>query len=163
MPSKVTTPWACPHCGREFFPYTHQVTRGKVLYCSRPCFNANFPTTAAETRFWLKVNKNGPLPERAPDLGPCWVWTGGVDGGGYGQFRLRSRVPMVKAHRLAWELIVGPVPDGLWVLHKCDNPPCCHPGHLFVGTPSDNARDAIAKGRHRNVKRPHVSLPGQAV
>lgn len=54
----------------------------------------------------------------------------------------------MRSHRAAWELTHGPVPDGLFVLHRCDNPPCCNPAHLFLGTRGDNNRDARAKGRH---------------
>jgi hypothetical protein len=48
-----------------------------------------------------------------------------------------------------WEIATGPIPDGLYVLHRCDNPPCFNPDHLFLGTPMDNMRDKMAKGRHR--------------
>jgi len=84
--------------------------------------------------FWSKVNKHGP---RAGRLGRCWVWTGTRDIGGYG--RLAGRL----AHRVAW----GDVPDGLCVLHRCDNPPCVRRSHLFLGTRLDNAIDAKSKGR----------------
>jgi len=50
---------------------------------------------------------------------------------------------------VAWEDVNGPISDGLWVLHRCDNPPCCRPDHLFLGTPADNTADMIAKGRGR--------------
>lgn len=59
------------------------------------------------------------------------------------------------AHCLVWEYTYGPVPDGLHVLHRCDNPPCCNPEHLFLGTPLDNMRDKVAKGRHANTQKTH--------
>lgn len=71
----------------------------------------------------------------------CWIWTGPRVRGGYG------RAGVNLAHRLAWERANGPIPEGLFVLHRCDNPPCCNPSHLFLGTHDDNMRDRDAKGR----------------
>lgn len=93
-------------------------------------------------RFWPKVNKNGPtMPHMTT---PCWVWTGAYLRG-YGEFKLAGRRHL--AHRVAWEMANGPIPDGLWVLHKCDNPPCVREDHLFLGTVMDNVADMDAKGR----------------
>lgn len=76
----------------------------------------------------------------------CWEWTGHPNGKfGYGRVMVNGR--RVLAHRRAWELLVGPIPDGLKVLHRCDNPPCVRPDHLFLGTLADNNRDRDAKGR----------------
>lgn len=77
----------------------------------------------------------------------CWLWTAGKSGNGYGAFKLKdgSQVP---AHRMAWELARGPIPDGLYVLHRCDNRQCVRPEHLFLGSARDNALDMMAKGRH---------------
>jgi hypothetical protein len=99
---------------------------------------------AIEERFWLKVNKSGPVVR--DDLGPCWVWTGRTRNTGYGGFG-RSWL----AHRFAWELTNAPIADGLCVLHRCDNPPCVNPAHLFLGTQADNNRDCGAKGRNNTV------------
>ena len=75
-----------------------------------------------------------------------WLeWTGGTNRG-YGAAWYRRRY--WKAHRLMWRLMHGAIPAGIFVLHKCDNPLCCNPGHLFLGTHSDNMRDSVAKGRH---------------
>lgn len=78
----------------------------------------------------------------------CWPWSGSVDGGGYGTIsnRLGRGHAPEKTHRVAWEIANGTVPDG-HVLHTCDNPPCCNPAHLFIGTPFDNADDRERKGR----------------
>ncbi len=106
-------------------------------------------STSVCARFWSYVSKDGPTPERYPELGPCWPWTGGGinrrRGTNYGVFWSDGKA--VRAHRVAWELACGPVPDGLYVLHRCDNPPCCNPAHLFLGTDLDNMRDKVAKGR----------------
>lgn len=79
-----------------------------------------------------------------PETG-CHEWTGCVVGFGYGAMQYLGKKRTT--HRLAWEFNFGPIPDGLWVLHKCDNPPCCNPKHLFLGTPKDNVHDSIAKKR----------------
>lgn len=75
----------------------------------------------------------------------CWNWMGCKDQGGYGQIT-RDRIGY-KAHRLSYELHIGPIPDGLWVLHSCYNPWCANPKHLFLGTRQDNIDDKVRKGR----------------
>ena len=91
-----------------------------------------------EERFWLKVHRGD----------GCWEWHGcrlsqepkrnyGIAWNGYD----------IRAHRYSWELTNGPVPAGMHVLHRCDNPPCVRPDHLFLGTQGDNLRDAVEKGR----------------
>ena len=105
-------------------------------------------------RFWSKVNKGGPTIR--PELGPCWVWTGAKYQDGYGQFRLNGR--RRGAHRFSWEMEHGH-PPAQWVLHKCDNPPCVNPAHLFEGDHTDNQRDMIAKGRRVAVRFPGESHP----
>ena len=76
----------------------------------------------------------------------CWLWTGCLKKrDGYGWVGRNKK--QMGAHRYAWILINGPIPDGLCVLHKCDNPPCVNPDHLFLGTQVDNIRDMQSKGR----------------
>lgn len=87
-------------------------------------------------RFWEKVEKTD----------SCWVWTGSKDR--YGWFRVGSK--MTKAHRFSYIIHKGEIPLGMCVLHKCDNPPCVNPTHLYIGTMADNNRDMISKKRFHN-------------
>jgi hypothetical protein len=96
-------------------------------------------------RFWSHVNKTK----------TCWTWEGprATVGLPYGIFWLPRRTNIVtqkKAHRVSWVLERGTIPEGLFVLHDCDNPPCIRPSHLFIGTKLDNSRDCIKKGRRND-------------
>lgn len=100
-------------------------------------------------RFWSKVDKSG----------ECWVWTGARLPTGYGTVGIVSDLwggcRPIGAHRIAYLLAHGEIPDGQFVLHGCDNPPCVRPDHLYTGTAADNLADAIGRGRFHG-----VSLPG---
>jgi hypothetical protein len=81
----------------------------------------------------------------------CWLWGAYISPSGYGQTRIGGKAgKTVLAHRLSWLVNVGEIPDGLHVLHKCDNPPCCNPNHLFLGTNLDNIKDRVSKNRSSN-------------
>jgi HNH endonuclease len=92
-------------------------------------------TEVRETNFWRRVDKRTPAE--------CWNWQGTLTYKGYGQLGTRGQI-----HRYAWEIANGEIPKDLYVLHTCDNRKCVNPGHLFLGTALDNARDMVKKGRH---------------
>lgn len=99
------------------------------------------------SRFNAKVNKTE----------GCWLWTGAKKTSGYGNFFVNERY--VLAHRASWEMVNGPIQDGLYVCHKCDTPSCVNPDHLFLGTPKDNQRDMYSKGRgNRHAKLSHKEV-----
>ena len=97
-------------------------------------------TDPRRRRFWSKIDKNGPIPEGRPDLGPCWVWTGYVhEGTGYGHFGVREGTRLV--HRIAYQYLVGPIPRGLHLDHLCRNRRCVNAeGHLEPVTPRENIK-----------------------
>lgn len=103
-------------------------------------------------RFWAKVNKDGPVH---PALGTkCWLWKGAHGKRGHGY--VNNSEFQSTAHRASWVIHRGDIPSLMCVLHKCDNPPCVNPDHLFLGTELDNVRDMIAKGRK---KPPRITYP----
>lgn len=151
--------------GRLIYPYrlawelTHRKQLGRfdvVLHSceNKQCVNPKHLSIGSQkdiearqpnpARFWKRVDKNGPV--HSPKLGHCWLWTGGkYNHGGAGQVQYGKK--HYAASRLAWILTYGEIPPGLVVCHKCDNPPCCRPSHLWVGTPKQNSQDMIKKGR----------------
>lgn len=144
----------CRKCSQEkpesdFYHYPEQTFRR----CKACCYAVQRirneakrkPRKAKADRFWEKV-------DRSAD--GCWPFRGAIDQRGYGRFSVRN--VSVPAHRVAWELSNGPIRSGLHVLHSCDNPPCCNPSHLRLGTNAENHTEKIAKGRHKYRVTPDV-------
>jgi hypothetical protein len=104
-----------------------------------------------EERFWSKVTISS--------AGVCWPWTRSRNGG-YGQFRVAMGASPQRASRVAWALTYGD-PGVLCVLHHCDNPPCCNPRHLFLGTRADNNEDCVRKGRRPAGSADHMRSVGR--
>lgn len=102
-------------------------------------------STAMMDKLWRKVAVLSPAD--------CWIWLGAKKPAGYGNVR-RNKV-YTTAHRVAWELVFGAIPFGMHVLHSCDNPSCCNPHHLMLGTVMSNYIDMVKKGRERQINKSH--------
>ena len=122
----------CKHCGKEVVDTSlpHRDRRLK----SKSCQHISYIE-----RFWLYTDKKS--------ANECWNWIGTIINNGYGQFRYSTKERM-SAHRYSYILHFGHIPDGMFICHKCDNPACVNPSHLFLGTHQDNETDKLTKCRN---------------
>jgi hypothetical protein len=137
------TPHLCEcGCGQPTQLATYTKAKDGII-CGKPLRFINWHSGrlprrkryTVEQRFWNMVRKTD----------DCWEWLGATNTFGYGKLNVDHKI--VPAHRFSWEIHFGSISDGLWVLHKCDNPPCCNPAHLFLGTCADNHKDMVEKRR----------------
>ena len=129
----------CPHCLGLFTPW--HLSR---KFCSEICAITSHVKVAGTRE--------------------CWLWASSVNDTGYGTYRLPDR--SITAHRFIYAYFKGPVPNGMCVCHTCDNPACCNPSHLFLGTRRDNMRDMVKKGRNActvGVRNPRARLNEEAI
>lgn len=138
-PSKPI-PRICEQCGKDFlfWRWRSDLAKGRGRFCSNAC-QIQSTVVPLDQRFFALVG-------RKTESG-CILWAGSFNHKGYGQIRITEKDMPNGAHRIAYQLMVGPIPDGLHVLHHCDNRACINPVHLFLGTNLDNMNDKISKGR----------------
>ncbi len=138
--SRTVVTKTCEVCKIEFKTLQKEVVKGWGRFCSKSC-QKKWQTHPMDEKFWDGVG-------RKTDAG-CIEWKRGKSKRGYGKLTgvVGNQRKSVRSHRFAYELFVGPIPDGLIVLHSCDNPSCINPLHLSIGTNDDNSKDMVAKGR----------------
>jgi HNH endonuclease len=128
----------CQQCGVTFGAQASEVRKGWARFCSRACCDvAKVGSKLDPDAFWARVIKTE----------MCWPRPFDLNADGYGRVSVGHPAHRVLAHRHAFELSFGPIPEGMDVCHRCDNPPCVRPDHLFLGSHADNLADMRAKDR----------------
>jgi len=140
MKKIIQTERNCLYCNNSFMPSTNQVRKAIGKYCSRKCGRAMQPKPSLEERIWNKIVKT----ENKDD---CWIFKGARSRNGYGKIIVDGKLKL--AHRMLYIINNGPISKELVIMHTCDNPPCCNPNHLKLGTQGDNNRDCVNKKRRK--------------
>ena len=142
----------CQNCNIEFKKHKSSINRSNNHYCSQTCFTQGrnkqffikkFVKITPFERFFSKISFEN-------HSNKCWIWTGSKDKAGYGLLRMGKK--FIKSHRYAYQLYNGNFDNKLFVCHKCDNPSCNNPEHLFLGTAKENNLDRVNKNRNANQK-----------
>ena len=142
----------CPYCKTPFIPKQ----RNKIFdtnSCSASHWAGHTPPHLWKQKRLAEITAQ----IAPPDSNGCWNWQGNISPvQGYGRISWQGK--LITIHRWMWKQVIGDIPNGLCVLHQCDNPRCCCPSHLFLGTKTDNAKDRDAKGRYN---KPRQFKPNQ--
>jgi hypothetical protein len=128
----------CEICQKEFLARPYMLLKGKDRYCSRKCL---FPNSKARTPFEVFISHM----QDFIDEETCWIFIGATSKDGYCSFKCGREY--FKSHRFSYEYYVGPIPEGLLIMHSCDTPNCCNPFHLSPGTNAQNSADRKNKNR----------------
>ena len=140
----------CLFCNKVITPLISRVKRGDGKFCSQHCYGkysykikskSCFKTLSSQEYFFKQISIEN-------HINNCWIWIGNCNKQGYGKLTSKKKTWM--SHRFSWMIYNGQIPPGLCILHKCDNPPCCNPDHLFIGTHKDNSKDMVIKKRNRD-------------
>ena len=161
MTGRTDVPYGFCHCGCGGLAPLAQHTDARRGYVAGEPHrfiqghNARHPTLSE--RLWAKVEKNGPPSAHRPDLGPCWLWTGALDPKGYGRIGDRGATRLV--HRVAYELVLGSIPDDLPLDHLCRVSGCVNPAHLEPVTSAENTRRGLGGVLKTHCKNGHPWIP----